>query len=147
MFAPFYRQYDAAAMIGFSSEQLLAVESGAHKKDSLAAFDYYFTYLNNGRPYILCGHSQGAIMLNFILSEYMQMHQSYYENMIAAYMIGYVATKAWLTKNPHIEMAQRIDDVGVVICKSIFQNNMPIQLLYRCLGQKVIIVVIMFFIM
>ena len=70
MFAPFYRQYDAAAMIGFSSEQLLAVESGAHKKDSLAAFDYYFTYLNNGRPYILCGHSQGAIMLNFILSEY-----------------------------------------------------------------------------
>ena len=32
MFVPFYRQHDAVAMAGFSNEQLLAVESGAHKK-------------------------------------------------------------------------------------------------------------------
>lgn len=115
MFAPFYRQYDAAAMAGFSNEQLLAVENGEPKEDCFAALDYYFKHLNNGRPYILCGHSQGSVMLSFILAEYMKEHPSYYERMIAAYMIGYAATRDWVAENPHIQMAQGADDTGVVV--------------------------------
>lgn len=115
MFAPFYRQYDAVALVGCSNEQLLAAESNEPKIDCFAALDYYFEHLNNNRPYILCGHSQGAVMLNFILGEYMKAHPDYYENMIAAYMLGYAATKGWLAENPHIKMAQCADDIGVVV--------------------------------
>jgi hypothetical protein len=79
------------------------------------ALDYYFENHNNGRPFFLAGHSQGAANLMFLLDEYMVQHPERYENMIATYMIGNAPTREWLAANPHIRFAQGADDTGVLI--------------------------------
>jgi len=72
IFAPYYRQLDAsyAAKAGFRVAH--AYFQGVPKTDIIAAFDYYVKNLNEGRPFILAGHSQGSIMIAEILSSYMK---------------------------------------------------------------------------
>jgi hypothetical protein len=36
---------------------------GVPKTDITTAFDFYIKIFNNGRPFILAGHSQGAAMI------------------------------------------------------------------------------------
>jgi len=54
--------------------------------------------LNQGRPFILAGHSQGAATLIALLENYMTKHPEALERMIAAYPIGFAVTKDWLAK-------------------------------------------------
>lgn len=115
IYAPFYRQADATRLAGMAQEEMMEVESGAPKRDVFAALDYYFENYNEGRPFMLAGHSQGAMMVYLILDEYMAEHPERYENMVAAYMIGNAATKSWLAENPHVKLAQGADDTGVLV--------------------------------
>lgn len=115
IFAPYYRQVDAMSLAGLSQEEMLEVESAEPKVDVFAALDYYFENYNQGRPFVLAGHSQGSMMLQLILGEYLEDHPEYYERMVAAYMIGNAATTSWLAENPHLVMAQRADDTGVIV--------------------------------
>lgn len=115
VYAPFYRQVNAEILAGMTQPEMVEAESGAPKTDVFAALDYYFENCNDGRPYFLAGHSQGAMMTYIILEEYMKDHPEYYERMIATYMIGNAPTKEWLADNPHIKMAQGADDTGVVV--------------------------------
>lgn len=114
-YVPYYRQVDAMILAGMTQDEMIEAESGEPKSDVFAALDYYFENHNNGRPYFLAGHSQGGMMIYIILSEYMAEHPEYYENMVAAYMLGNAPTKAWLEENPHIKFANAADDVGVLI--------------------------------
>lgn len=75
------------------------------------AFDCYMETLNGGRPFILAGFSQGA-MLTLDLLEHMSDEQ--YSRMIACYTIGYRLSEEDL-KNPHIKAAKGEGDTGVVI--------------------------------
>jgi len=80
-----------------------------------AALDYYFEYLNGGRPFILAGHSQGSQMMTYVLTEYMQAHPDYYKRMVAAYALGYSITKKLLNDYPYLKFAEGEDDTGVII--------------------------------
>lgn len=85
LFAPYWRQVNAMMLSKMSFKD---VDEAAGKEpwtDVYAALDYYFTHLNQGRPYILAGHSQGSRMCYMVLSRYMKEHPEYYANMIAAY--------------------------------------------------------------
>lgn len=115
VYTPFYRQIDAASLAGKTQKEMIEAENGEPKHDAFAALDYYFENYNEGRPYILAGHSQGAMMLYLVLDEYMAQHPDRYENMVAAYMIGNAATREWLDENPHVKMAQGADDTGVLV--------------------------------
>ena len=68
-----------------SAEERNTAFNSIPKSDVFAAIDYYFKYLNGGRPFILVGHSQGSIMQSFVLAEYMKTHPEYLKRMIAAY--------------------------------------------------------------
>ena len=57
IFAPYYRQADAAVCLSLSLEDQNAMLSGAPKQDLFDALDYYFENYNEGRPFILAGHS------------------------------------------------------------------------------------------
>jgi uncharacterized protein YneF (UPF0154 family) len=59
---------------------------------------------NNGRPFILAGHSQGSNILLYLLSEYMKDNPKVYDRMIAAYVIGYSVTDQYLSENPHLNL-------------------------------------------
>lgn len=115
IFAPYYRQVDAAVCLSLSIEDQIEMLSGAPKQDLFDALDYYFENYNEGRPFILAGHSQGSDMLLFVLSEYMKEHPEVYDRMIAAYVIGYSVTDNYLLNNPHLKFAEGAGDTGVII--------------------------------
>ena len=114
VYAPFYRQFTVGRlldMIENSPESLYYCAS----QDIYNMLDYYFENLNEGRPFILAGHSQGSVWLTVILEDYMKEHPEYLENMVAAYAIGYSVTEEYLARNPHLKFAEGKDDAGVII--------------------------------
>ena len=115
VFAPFYRQVNMVVAASATAEERDELLQKEPKADLYAALDYYFENLNDGRPFILAGHSQGSQMMTYVLSEYMGKHPEYYERMVAAYALGYSITDKFLEENPHLKFAEGEDDLGVII--------------------------------
>lgn len=115
IFAPYYRQDDAGSTTALPQAEQEKVVGGIPKTDVFAAFEYYIKHYNQGRPYILAGHSQGSIVSILLLSEYMKKNPAVYQRMIAAYMIGCSITPDYLAQNPHLKFAQGPGDTGVII--------------------------------
>lgn len=111
IYAPYYRQVD----LSLPAEERNRLVNTVPTYDGIAAFDYYINHFNNGRPYILAGHSQGSNVLVNLLSSYMKEHPEAYKRMIAAYAIGYSVTDAYLAANPHLKFAEGPDDTGVIV--------------------------------
>jgi hypothetical protein len=116
VFVPYYRQ----AGMRYANEvsktgNIDAALSGISYDYMSAALDYYFEKCNNGRPFIIAGHSQGSAMVRYILKNYFKKHPEYYERMVAAYAIGYSITKEDLESNPHMKFATGESDTGVII--------------------------------
>lgn len=86
VFAPRYRQAQIYAFF--------ALEDGGNDALELAysdietAFVYYLAEYNDGRPFILAGHSQGALMTKWLLERKISGTQLR-EKLVAAYPIGY----------------------------------------------------------
>ena len=111
-FAPFYRQRTMNALTEGSenAEQIMQVPVS----DIAAAFHHYMTHFNRGRPFMLLGHSQGSAVLLELLKNYMNQEQ--YEQMIAAYLIGWQITGEELEEFPdRLIPAQGSGDTGVII--------------------------------
>ena len=115
LYAPYYRQADAAYTLRLPLAEQEKVVGGIPATDVLAAFDFYIKNHNQGRPFILAGHSQGSNILLYLLSDYMKQNPKVYARMIAAYVIGYSVTPEYLTQNPHLKFAQGPDDTGVIV--------------------------------
>ena len=111
VFMPYYRQ----AGMRYASEAREKALSGISYDDISAALDYYFENCNQGRPFIIAGHSQGSAMVKFVLENYFKAHPEYYERMITAYIIGYSVTKDDLDANPHMKFATGESDTGVIV--------------------------------
>ena len=109
IYAPYYRQDNSSPI------DRLQVIAGIPTMDATAAFEYYIKHYNNGRAFFLLGHSQGATVLNNILSGYMKKHPDVYKRMIAAYVIGNPVSAEFLRDNPHLKFAEGADDTGVII--------------------------------
>ncbi len=114
VYAPFYRQFTVDSLLGVMENSPESLRYCA-AQDLYNMLDYYFKNLNDGRPFILAGHSQGSVWLTVILEDYMKEHPEYLENMVAAYAIGYSVTKEYLDRNPHLKFAEGRDDTGVII--------------------------------
>lgn len=115
IYAPYYRQADPMEALSMSEADRDALLKGEPKADVIAAFDYYINNYNDGRPFMLAGHSQGSNMLLYLLSDYMKEHPDVYSRMVAAYVIGYSVTEDYLALNPHLKFAQGPADTGVII--------------------------------
>jgi len=109
IYAPFYRQDN------MSSVDRWNVIAGIPTLDATAAFDHYIQNFNDGRPFILVGHSQGATVLTNILSGYLGRNPAVLARMVAAYVIGSPITVRFLSENPQLKFATGADDVGVVV--------------------------------
>jgi hypothetical protein len=115
IYAPFYRQLDAA--FALNQESILATEymEGVPYTDVKAAFEYYIEHFNGGRPFILVSHSQGSAMTLLLLMDYMNEHPDVYARMGASYSIGIPITQSIYDACPWLKAAQRADDTGVII--------------------------------
>lgn len=114
LYVPYYRQFTVNSLVDMIDKSPESVQYIA-SQDIYNMLDYYFENHNDGRPFILAGHSQGSVWLTIVLEDYMKAHPEYYERMVAAYVIGYSVTEEYLERNPHLKFAQASDDTGVII--------------------------------
>ena len=117
LFIPLYRQSSMkhAAEVFQEDGTIDAALAGIPYTDITAALDYYFENYNDGRPFVIAGHSQGSAILRLVLKKYFKEHPEYYKRMVAAYAIGYSITKDDLEANPHMKFATGETDTGVII--------------------------------
>ena len=110
VFMPIYRQISMPK----PGSDYRAIIDYVSKFDATDALDYYLTNLNQGRPFILAGHSQGASVLIALLENYMTKHPEALKRMVAAYPIGFAVTKDWLAKTG-LKFAEGATDTGVIV--------------------------------
>jgi hypothetical protein len=116
VYAPFYRQLDAQTIMRARDYKArFNALDGETVTDIIASFDYFIKHYNKGRPFILVGHSEGAMLVKKLLFGYMREHPEVYSRMVAAYVIGYSITGDELAANPHLRFASGSGDTGVVI--------------------------------
>jgi len=118
VYMPFYRQTAmslANSCNKDNSAYLKLIDNSKAYKDIEAALDYYFDNYNNGKPFILAGHSQGSAMLTDVLTHYMQEHKEYLSRMVAAYLIGFAPSEDIFNESTGLKFATCEDDYNVVI--------------------------------
>ena len=85
--------------------------------DAREAFRYYLKHFNHGRPYVVFGHSQGAMVLYQVIRR--EPAATSRRGFVAAYLIGmpHLTTEEIAADMAPrgIRPASRADDVGVVI--------------------------------
>lgn len=87
LFVPYYRQNHYRAFFEPYLEQGGLEAQIVAYNDIKNAFDYYLEHINNGRPILLAGHSQGAIHLKRLLKDYFD-GTSLQKQLVAAYLVG-----------------------------------------------------------
>ena len=115
LYEPYYRQSNLCALLGKSPAECTVFQLQEQRTDVYAALDYYFEHFNQGKPFILAGHSQGSWMLKIALQDYFKEHVDYLEKMVAAYVLGFSITTDDLKANPALKFAEGADDTGVII--------------------------------
>ena len=118
VYAPYVRQLEYTRCIGEAADPARWESGGMRQgiEDAAAAFRFYFERLRQGRPFVLLGHSQGAIELYLLLRNTPEITPG--NGFAAAYLPGlprltrqhFAADFA----NRPIRLAQCADDVAVV---------------------------------
>lgn len=118
-YAPYYHQVTMASVANedFTQEDLAALSAKA-SQEVLDAFNYYIEHLNQGRPFILAGYSQGAFQVRNIVA---QLSKEQLSRMVVAYMMGYGIRNEHIA-NPNIKMASGATDVGVTVSFTSLAN-------------------------
>lgn len=109
-YSPYYRQ---CTMQAFMTDSVLSMRLPLAEEDVSRAFRHYLKHMNGGRPFILAGFSQGAMLVLHLLQE---MDSATYDRMIAAYVIGANVPQRLVDSCDKIVPAQGADDTGVTIC-------------------------------
>jgi hypothetical protein len=117
VFAPYYRQSGLkyAGEVMARDGNLDAAFLGMPYNDIVDALDYYFEHYNEGRPFIIAGHSQGSALVKQVLFRYFKEHPEYYQRMVAAYVIGFAVTKEELETYPYLKFVTGESDAGVIV--------------------------------
>jgi len=87
IFAPRYRQ---AHLDAFHSKDKVSNQQALDTAyaDVAAAFDYYLKHWNKGRPYIIAGHSQGAVHAKTLLLKKIE-NTPLQKQLVASYIVGW----------------------------------------------------------
>jgi len=110
VYAPRYRQAQIYAFFALEDGGNDALELAY--SDIQTAFEYYLANYNDGRPFILAGHSQGALLTKWLLERKISGTQLR-ERLVAAYPIGYLISKE--------ELAETMADIPV--CQTASQTG------------------------
>lgn len=113
LYAPYYRQMSFAVLNpeeDMYQNRYFRIGAG----DVTQAFDFYLKNHNDGRPFILAGHSQGSMVLVNLMQKRFD-DPALQKQLVAAYLIGYSVTDDDLKKFPWLKSAAGKDDTGVII--------------------------------
>lgn len=113
IFAPHYRQA-GLEILDMTDEQGAPYVAVAYR-DVSDAFAYYMENINNGRPFIIAGHSQGSEQLLELMKREFAPGAAYLDRFVAAYLIGYSVTKGDIAQYPHLKIVSGEADTGGII--------------------------------
>jgi pimeloyl-ACP methyl ester carboxylesterase len=119
IFAPHYRE---AQLQSFMPEKF---DPGTQAldlayQDVESAFDYYLTHYNQGRPFIVVGHSQGTTHAMRLLEQRVD-NTELYNQLVAAYLVGY-----WLPKDKfsrgfeQITPCEEANQLGCIVSYDVY---------------------------
>ncbi len=127
-YVPYYRQ------VGLESFRMPLEEfleaSRMPYEDVYDAFYYYLKHYNNGKPFILAGHSQGsAMLLELMCREF--SNPDLQSKLIAAYLIGFSLVRDDFVLHPHLKLAGAADDLGSIISYNTTATGLPLMRFIR----------------
>lgn len=119
VFAPFYRQM---TYYGFftkdSASRRRAVELAY--SDVRTAFQYYLKHWNEGRPLIIVGHSQGAMLGQMLLKEFFNPQEALYKKLIVAYLPGWPVNE---TETGAVPPCRTAEDIHCFVSWNTFSDR------------------------
>jgi len=127
-FAPIYRQGTLRSVAAVVAGQDMTAVADFAYRDVLAAWRHYLANRNQGRPFVLIGHSQGTIHLIRLLAEEIEGRPEA-ARMLSALLIGYNVevpegrlTGGSLARTP---LCTRAGETGCVITYVSFRAEAP----------------------
>jgi hypothetical protein len=88
-FAPMYRQMTIGAIAAFSAGADVSRAAAVAYGDVAAAWRNYLATRNDGRPFVLIGHSQGSLMLQQLIAREIETKPAVAKRMKLAIIPGY----------------------------------------------------------
>ena len=88
-FAPIYRQMTVSAVVAFTTGADITRPSMIAFQDVAAAWKAYLEKYNNGRPFVLIGHSQGSFMLQMLIANLVEKNPAVAKRMKLAILPGF----------------------------------------------------------
>ena len=111
-YAPFYRHTTIDAWVT-QNEDTIRQRTRLSMADVCRAFDYFQARRDQTRPLIIAGFSQGGMAVVELLKH---ISDETYDQLAAAYVLGYKVTEADMAQCSHIRPAKGETDTGVTIC-------------------------------
>ncbi|MEZ5246290.1 MAG: DUF3089 domain-containing protein [Acidimicrobiales bacterium] len=120
VFAPVYRQNTLASMTGrVQADEGVDTYAVAYA-DVLDAFKYYMATANEGRGFVLLGHSQGAGLIANLIAEEIDGVPGIQDQFVTAHILGSSA-RAYDT----IPGCTEVGEIGCVISYATFRETAP----------------------
>lgn len=88
-FAPIYRQMTLGAVAAYSAGANIDAAAQIAYRDVASAWRNYLATRNNGRPFVLIGHSQGSLMLQMLIAREIEANPAVASRMKLAILPGF----------------------------------------------------------
>jgi hypothetical protein len=129
-FAPLYRQMTLGAVAAYSAGADISAAAALAYRDVAASWRNYIATKNNGRPFVLIGHSQGSLMLQMLIAREIETNTAVAARMKLGIIPGFdlIVPQGKLVggtfkKTP---LCSRPGETGCVISYVSFrENNVP----------------------
>ena len=125
-FAPIYRQVTVAGLMANAGN--LARNEQPNYQDVAGAFDYYLENHNEGRGFVLVGHSQGTGLLTELIRNEID-GTPLRERLVSAVLAGFsvVVPRGEIVGGSfdHVPLCESADQVGCVISYASYREDVP----------------------
>lgn len=121
IFAPRYRQ--SSIKVFFTTDTALQQASfDTAYSDVAAAFQYYLLHWNQGRPFIIAGHSQGSLIAERLLKEFVE-DKPLQRQLVVAYVPGWPVPKNYFRS---LKMCADSTETGCICSwRTLRRNYLP----------------------
>ena len=127
-FAPLYRQFTLTALRANTAGKPMAADRALGYNDVLDAWKYYLQHDNNGRGFVLIGHSQGSGVLSQLIRNEID-GKRIQSQLVSALLLG---TNVAVPKGKdvggafkNVPLCRSAEQTGCVISYVSFRSNVP----------------------